>query len=143
MRHNLQGPDTVRQRAVPKQGGSAILRRMASSEEFEALADVADIPENGVLGVRKSTGERICLVNVGGRICALSDICSHQDFPLSEGYVLPTGELECVWHGARFDPCTGEARLLPARDPVPAYEVTIEQGRVFVGPRRGGDAAGR
>ena len=143
MRHKLQTPDTSRQRAVPKGGRPAILGRMASTEDFEALADVGDIPENGVLGVRKSTGERICLVNVGGRICALSDICSHQDFPLSEGHVLPTGELECVWHGARFDPCTGEARQLPARDPVPTHEVTIEDGRVFVGPRRGSGPAGR
>jgi 3-phenylpropionate/trans-cinnamate dioxygenase ferredoxin component len=109
---------------------------MASRDEFEALADVADVPENGVLGARKANGERICLVNVGGRITALSDLCSHQDFPLSEGNVLPGGELECVWHGARFDPATGAARQLPARDPVPTYDVRIEDGRVLVGPRR-------
>ena len=111
---------------------------MGPSEEFEAVADVADVPENGVLGTRKTNGERICLVNVGGRITALSDVCSHQDFPLSEGTVLPTGELECVWHGARFDPATGAARQLPACDPVPVYEVRIEDGRVLVGPRRRG-----
>lgn len=138
MRHKLQRTDAARQRALPKRGHPAILGHMAFSEEFEALADLADIPENGVLGVRKANGDRVCLVHAGGRICALSDVCSHQDFPLSEGHVLPGGELECVWHGARFDPCTGAALQLPARDPVAVYEVRVENGRVLVGPRRGG-----
>ena len=138
MRHKLQRTDTARQRALPKWGRPVILGDMPRSENFEALAAVTDIPENGVLGVRKSNGERVCLVNAGGRICALSDICSHQDFPLSEGHVLPGGELECVWHGARFDPCTGAALQLPAREPVPVYEVRVEEGQVLVGPRRGG-----
>ena len=138
MRHKLQGTDAARQRALPKWGQPAIFRPMASSEDFEVLADVDDVPENGVHGVRKANGERICLVNVGGRITALHDVCSHQDFPLSEGHVLPTGELECVWHGARFDPCTGAARQLPACEPVPVYEVRVEGGRVLVGPKRRG-----
>ena len=109
---------------------------MASHEEFEVVARVQDVPENGLLGVRKSTGEYICLVNHGGRITALSDLCSHQDFLLSEGNVLPGGLVECVWHGARFDACTGEARRLPATDPVPVYAVLIEDGQVLVGPRQ-------
>ena len=108
---------------------------MTSSDDFEAVADVADIPEQGVLGVRRASGDRLCLVNVGGRICALNDVCSHQDFPLSEGHLLPSGELECIWHGARFDPCTGAARQLPAREPVPVYDVRIEGGKVLVGRR--------
>ena len=137
MRHKLQTTDAARQRALPERGPCPILRDMESSEEFEALADLAELPEGGVLGVRKANGDRICLVNVRGRVCALHDVCSHQDFPLSEGQLLPNGELECVWHGARFDPCTGIARQLPARDPVPVYEVRIENGKVLVGRRPG------
>ncbi len=108
---------------------------MVSGRDFEPLARVDEIPDNGLLGVRKSTGERICLVRTGDRITALSDICSHQDFPLSEGNVLPGGQVECVWHGARFDASTGEACHPPAIDPVPVYTVRIDGDTVLVGPR--------
>ena len=136
MRHKLQGDVAARQRALPGSRRRAHIADMASDAEFEALARVGDIPEDGLLGVRRSTGERICLVKQGGRITALSDLCSHQDFLLSEGNVLPGGLVECIWHGARFDACTGEARRLPATDPVPVHEVRIEGELVLVGPRR-------
>lgn len=108
---------------------------MTPSPDFEPLARVDDIPEEGLLGVRKATGERICLVRTSGRILALSDVCSHQDFPLSEGNLLPGGEVECVWHGARFDVRTGAACHPPAVDSVPVYAVRIDGDRVLVGPR--------
>ncbi|HUF28512.1 MAG TPA: Rieske 2Fe-2S domain-containing protein [Gemmatimonadaceae bacterium] len=105
---------------------------MVDADYFEPLARVEDIPESGLLGVRLGTGERICLVNADGRITALADRCSHQDFPLSEGYVLPGGLVECVWHGARFDAGTGAACHLPATDPVAVYDVRVENGVVMV-----------
>jgi 3-phenylpropionate/trans-cinnamate dioxygenase ferredoxin subunit len=108
------------------------------SPSFEAVARVDDIPEGELLAVEKSDGTRICLVNLGGgEILALSDSCTHQDFPMAAGTLLPDGTIECAWHGARFDCRTGAVRKPPATEPIPVYEVRVADGDVLVGARKG------
>ena len=103
---------------------------------FEKLASVDDIPDNGVLGVSKSNGQRICLIRSAGRISAVADTCTHQEFEMSLGDVLPDGTIQCAWHGARFDCATGEVRQGPALFPLPVFEVKVEGDDVFVGETR-------
>ena len=74
-------------------------------------------------------------MNVDGEFYALHDCCSHEAYELSAGELLADGTIECVWHGARFDCRTGEARHAPAIDGVPVYAVRVEDGVVLVGPR--------
>lgn len=73
----------------------------------------------------------IVLANVDGTMYALEDNCSHQDFPLSDGELEGT-ELECTFHGAKFDVCTGEATQLPAVRPVKTFEVEDRDGAIYV-----------
>ncbi len=108
---------------------------METATEFELLASVAEVPEGGVIQRIRSTGEAVCLVRKGGVISALSDICTHQHFSMSKGEILHDGTLQCAWHGAKFDPQTGEVRQGPAEAPLPVYEVRIEGQGIFVGPR--------
>jgi len=75
--------------------------------------------------------ERIVLVNVDGDFYALEDRCSHQDYPLSDGELEGT-RLECIYHGARFDVCSGRAVQLPAIRPVRTFEVEVRDGDVYV-----------
>ena len=105
--------------------------------EFEHLADLADLPEGALLGVKRSDGTEICLFNYRGTIGALSDICTHAEFYMSDGSLRNDGTVECAWHGARFDCHTGCARKGPAEDPLPVYQVRVEGSRVLVGPRAG------
>jgi 3-phenylpropionate/trans-cinnamate dioxygenase ferredoxin subunit len=51
--------------------------------------------------------------------------------PLSEGS-LAGEELECPWHGARFNVRTGQATEMPAVEPVATFPVKVENGQVFV-----------
>jgi 3-phenylpropionate/trans-cinnamate dioxygenase ferredoxin component len=85
-------------------------------------------------------GTQVCVVRVGERVFALADQCSHQAMPLSAGYVVPgdaqTPQLECAWHGARFDCATGRAVRGPAEDAVATYDVSVIDGRVLIGKRR-------
>ena len=61
---------------------------------------------------------------------AIGDVCSHEDYSLSEGEVVPEAcEIECWKHGSMFDLVTGEPRSLPATRPVPVYVVRVEGGR--------------
>ena len=92
--------------------------------DFVSVAKIDDVPENGLVGL--VIGEQaIVLVNREGKIYALEDRCSHEEFPLSSGD-LTAGEITCVLHGARFDIETGQPRALPAVLPVKTYEVRVE-----------------
>jgi 3-phenylpropionate/trans-cinnamate dioxygenase ferredoxin subunit len=71
-----------------------------------------------------------------GEIYAVSNCCTHSEFPISDGMLGRDGSLECVWHGAKFDCRTGAVRKGPAEDPLPVYQVKVEGGTVFVGPRQ-------
>jgi 3-phenylpropionate/trans-cinnamate dioxygenase ferredoxin subunit len=108
---------------------------------FEPVAKIEEIPEEGTLGVVKMTGETVCLIRHSGRITAVSDTCTHQEFAISLGDVLPDGTIQCAWHGARFDCASGAVRQGPATEPLPVYSVRIENGMVLVGPvsSRAGD----
>ena len=106
------------------------------SERFETVADVADVPEGSLLAVRTQTGEDVCLFNYRGTIGAVHNVCTHAEFPMSDGTLTNDGCLECVWHGARYACLTGEVRRGPAVDALPLYEVRVVDGKIQVGGRR-------
>ncbi len=105
---------------------------MDTTGEFVRVAALDEVPPGSLLGVEVGE-ERICLANVEGTVYALADNCSHQEFPLSAGY-LEEDQLECAWHGARFDVTDGRALCLPAIRPVKTYEVRVEDGAIYVAP---------
>lgn len=110
--------------------------RREASAQFETVADVADVPEGSLLSVRTTSGEEICLFNYRGRIGAVHNVCTHAEFPLSDGTLSNDGTIECVWHGARYSCLTGEVRRGPALDAVPVYDVRVENGKILVGARK-------
>ena len=68
-----------------------------------------------------------------GDVHAIGDTCTHGDISLSDGFV--EGEtLECWAHGSAFSLLTGRPLTLPAYEPVPVYEVTIEGDDVLIDP---------
>jgi 3-phenylpropionate/trans-cinnamate dioxygenase ferredoxin subunit len=98
--------------------------------EWVRVASAEECPPGRILGVAAGK-ERIALVNVEGDFYALLDRCSHQDYPLSDGELDGT-RLECIYHGARFDVCSGRAMQLPAIRPVKTFPVEVRDGAVFV-----------
>jgi len=65
----------------------------------------------------------VCLVRVDdGSFFAVHDVCSHEETPLSDGWVYDC-KIECSLHGAVFDLQTGDAVSLPATEPIPTYPV--------------------
>lgn len=98
--------------------------------EWVRVAGAGECPPGKVLGVAAGA-ERIVLANVEGDIYALLDQCSHQDYPLSDGELDGT-RLECIYHGAKFDVCTGKALQLPAIRPVKTFPVEVREGSIFV-----------
>lgn len=91
---------------------------------------LADLPPGTVKQV-KLNGEHICVANVGGRVYAVSDSCTHARVPLSDGY-LEGRQIVCPWHGAMFDLETGRPTCGPAVDPLRCYAARVEQERVII-----------
>jgi 3-phenylpropionate/trans-cinnamate dioxygenase ferredoxin subunit len=102
------------------------------------VAKLVDLEEGEILPVTAPDGAAVCLMRVGDEVCALLDNCSHQNFPLSAGAVLPDGSIECAWHGARFDARTGAVLGLPAVEPIPTYDVAVDGDSILLGARRPG-----
>ncbi|RMH21117.1 MAG: non-heme iron oxygenase ferredoxin subunit [Gemmatimonadetes bacterium] len=98
--------------------------------EWVAAADLTRCPPGNMLGVEVE-GHPILLANVDGDVYAVEDRCSHEDYPLSDGELEGT-EVECIYHGARFDVCSGRATCLPAIRPVKTYEVDVRDGTIYV-----------
>ncbi|HVA32607.1 MAG TPA: non-heme iron oxygenase ferredoxin subunit [Candidatus Baltobacteraceae bacterium] len=76
-------------------------------------------------------GVEILLCNVDGTIFAIEDVCTHDGGPLDQGKL--EGEcVVCPRHGATFDVRTGDALTLPAVVPLMTFEVSVEDGDVYV-----------
>ena len=102
---------------------------------FEDVAARAALPVGELLGALLSDGTPVCLYNDRGTIGAVRDVCSHAEFPLSDGVLHGDGTLECMWHGARYDCRTGAVRRGPAVDPLDVFETRVEGERILVASR--------
>lgn len=76
-------------------------------------------------------GEPVALANVDGELLAIGDICSHEYVELHEGW-MEGDEVECPMHGSKFSLRDGCPRGLPATKPVPAYEVKLDGGDIYI-----------
>ena len=75
----------------------------------------------------------VCLVLCNDGFRAIFDVCSHEDYALSEGEVeLDECLIECWKHGSMFSLDTGRPVSFPATQPVRVYEVIVEDARVLV-----------
>jgi glycine betaine catabolism B len=101
-----------------------------SKEDFVQVADTKDIPSSKMKEVQVY-GENICVANVDGKYYAIGSICTHEGRHLADG-TLEGYEVECPWHGSKFDVRTGEVTNPPASEPEPAYEVKVDGNSILV-----------
>jgi nitrite reductase/ring-hydroxylating ferredoxin subunit len=96
--------------------------------EIREVARTAEIPPGSTRCVDVG-GRRIAVFNVGGRLYAVDDACTHRGGPLSQGN-LEGHRVTCPWHGGRFDLETGNAVGPPAARSVTTYRVVVEGDQV-------------
>ena len=80
-------------------------------------------------------GEKICIANVEGKYYAIGNVCTHEGGPLADG-TLEAYEVECPWHGAKFDVTTGEVTNPPAMRPEPTYEIKVDGNNILIRKRK-------
>lgn len=79
-------------------------------------------------------GQQIALVrDSAGELFAIGDRCTHGDISLSEGFV-EGDTLECWAHGSQFSLRTGWPQNLPAYEPVPVFDLKVENDEIFIDP---------
>ena len=92
--------------------------------EYNKLAD------GGMRTISSKYGN-IVVVREGENVYALKNECTHEEFPLSEGWI-EDGCIHCAFHGAKFDLKTGEALSLPAYENVVTFPVRINEGMIEI-----------
>lgn len=75
--------------------------------------------------------ETVVVFQVGENYFCLEDLCSHQEYPLSDG-ILEDCRVKCALHGSWFDLRTGEALNLPAVKTVRTFPVKVQDGAIWV-----------
>ena len=98
--------------------------------DFIKIGETKDIQPSQMKAVDVS-GERVCVANVEGKYYAIGNVCTHVGGPLAEGK-LEGFEVECPWHGSKFDVRTGKVVRPPAMREEPTYEVTVEDNNVLI-----------
>jgi len=98
--------------------------------DFQRVAAVDEIEPGGRLAAVVDDVP-VLVIRVGDNFHCIEDVCTHDGQPLTDG-PLEGKEITCPRHGARFDVTTGAALCMPAFEPVPTYEVKVEEGAVLV-----------
>jgi len=88
-----------------------------------ALCRATDVAEG--TAIRVEHGDLVLAVyNVDGEYFVTDDMCTHGPGSLSEGY-LEDDEIECNFHGGRFNVRTGEVAGPPFMMPIKTYKVIL------------------
>lgn len=98
--------------------------------DFVNVCSLSDIKPGTAKRV-SAKGKEIALFNMQGKIYAIGARCTHAEGPLDEGSI-EGNEVECPFHGARFDITTGKNTSPPAPLPVEKFEVKVEGTNVLV-----------
>lgn len=99
--------------------------------DFVTVGKLVDLPPGGRLVVEVGN-TWVIVFNVGGEFYAIEDMCSHEEYYLSEGE-LDGYEIECVKHGSSFDIRDGKPVCPPAFAPIKRFAVRIEGDLIQVG----------
>ena len=99
---------------------------------FVRLASLSELEPDQGFRVELGDEEAVAVIRASeGGVYAVIDVCSHEEYPLSEGWV-EDHTIECALHGSRFDLSTGEPDSPPALRPVQIFPVRVEGEDVLV-----------
>lgn len=111
------------------------------------VADAEELAEDGDRILVEVEGQELGVFRIDDECYALPNFCPHQAAPLCQGRVTgrmvvgddgwewryeQDGEIiTCPWHGWKFDIKSGN-NIKDDRYAVPVYDVTVEEGSVYV-----------
>ncbi len=102
---------------------------MSADSAWVAIAKEGEIDNDAMKAVTVGD-KRLLLVNAGGRLYLVDEMCTHEDYSLALGCIKDK-RIKCSLHGSYFDLETGTALDEPASDPIGTYPVKIESGQIW------------
>ncbi len=105
--------------------------------DFVPVARDADLDDGKLHRVSANGIDVLVARSRSGKLCAISNTCTHLGGPLDEG-TRDGDAVVCPWHGSRFDLCTGRVVGGPAVYDQPRFETRVVDGQVQV--RRAGES---
>jgi nitrite reductase/ring-hydroxylating ferredoxin subunit len=87
------------------------------------VGKVSEVAAGQLLGIDVD-GTRVAVANVGGRLFAIGDRCTHRGCSLSEGELEGT-VVTCPCHGGQFDVTSGKVVGAPPREATPTFDVQV------------------
>ena len=97
---------------------------------WTAVAATSDVSDNDVKGV-VFYGTPLAVFRIKGTFFVTSDVCTHGNACLSDGY-LDGGTIECPLHQGLFDVASGKALGAPATVALATYEVKLKGDQICV-----------
>jgi 3-phenylpropionate/trans-cinnamate dioxygenase ferredoxin subunit len=95
------------------------------------LGSLSELEVDSGHRVELSDDDAVALIRTADAVYALADCCTHEEYPLSEGFV-EEDKVECALHGSRFDLRTGQPDIPPAVVPVQTFPVKVDGDDVLV-----------
>ncbi len=108
------------------------MARARAQDGWVAIGDLADFTEGRALIGAGAGGERIAVFRFKNKLAALSNICSHQGGPISEGKVVG-GLITCPWHGYQYRPEDG-CSPPPFKERLRKYRLRLDGSTIWVDP---------
>ncbi|KAJ5810587.1 Apoptosis-inducing factor 1 [Penicillium pulvis] len=103
--------------------------KLKGLSSFGDLTNTTDKIEAEVEGVPDG---KVLLVNMDGKVHAMSPHCTHYGAPLKNGVVSPDGRLTCPWHGACYNIGTGDVEDAPALNALHKFDAFEKDGAVYI-----------
>lgn len=98
--------------------------------DFVKVANKDELKEGSMKGFTVG-GEKVLVLNVGGKLCAVSSLCTHVNGPLDKGS-LKENVVTCPWHHSEFDVTNGAVLQGPAKTPLKVFEIKVVGEDVLV-----------
>ncbi len=94
-------------------------------EDFVRVAETSEVKDGEMKRIEIDDGTSIVLVRIGSEYHAIGDVCTHEEFHLSDG-TLEGHRVVCPGHGAEWDLNSGTAKFDEELPPEPVYAVRVE-----------------
>lgn len=104
-------------------------------EKWREAGKSEDVTEGSYTSFQISEDENVLVTRHSGKLHAWADYCPHVGCPLSWGHI-DGNVIICACHNARFDLTSGNMITAPSLDDLTAYEVSEENGRIYIGAAR-------
>ncbi len=93
-----------------------------------------DIANDRAITVKLGDDERVAVFRFDEvKLCAVSNVCQHQNGPLGEGKVID-GCITCPWHGYQYRPQDG-CSPPPFTEKIETYELQLVGDEIFLNPK--------